>query len=98
MFKLLLSAYSHIQCDSSGAKVHASLREDDYGESYSEGDVIGCFIRLDETNSQNNEIRFFKNGKAQGVAYQGSMIETGIYFPAVSIYMAVRMSKYRNDY
>ena len=89
---LLISLYLyhyHYHYKYSGAKVHASLREDDYGESYSAGDVVGCFIRLDETNSQNNEIRFFKNGKPQGTAYQGSMIDTGIYFPAVSIYMAV---------
>jgi hypothetical protein len=74
-----------------GSKVHNSIREDKYGESYAPGDVVGCFIKLDDTNENNNEIRFFKNGKCQGVAYSGNIITTAIYFPAVSIYMKVNL-------
>ena len=72
----------------SGSCIHQSLREDDYGESYRAGDIIGCYIRLDDVDPMtNNEIRFFKNGIDQGVAFTGFAM--GLYFPAVSIYMKV---------
>lgn len=73
-----------------GSKVHDSLRHDNYGESYTIGDIIGCYIRLDDYNANNNQIIFYKNGCDQGVAYSGSEIPKGIYFPALSIYMKVK--------
>ena len=71
-----------------GSRVHKSQRIDDYGESYSIGDVIGCYISLDD-NPQNNKIIFFKNGIEQGIAFFGEEIPPGVYFPAVSLYMKV---------
>ena len=51
------------------------------------GDIIGCFVNLDDFNPQNNAIRFFKNGQDQGIAYEGKEVPPGIYFPAISMYM-----------
>jgi len=73
-----------------GSKTHQSVRES-YAEAYSAGDVIGCFIRLDLANSDANEIRFFKNGRDLGAAYAGSVVTSGLYFPAVSIFNQVCM-------
>lgn len=79
-----------------GSKVHNSLRVDTYGEEFGVGDIIGCFIHLsDEQNLTSNSISFFKNGVDQGVAYSGSEIPGGIYFPAVSLYMKVIMERIR---
>ena len=64
------------------------MRDDSYGESYTTGDVIGCFICLGE-DSDNNRINFYKNGVDQGVAYRGSEVPKGIYFPAISLYRMV---------
>ena len=51
--------------------------------------LIGCYIRLDNNDFvNNNEIRFFKNGVDQGVAFKG--VTRALYFPAISIYMGVR--------
>lgn len=53
------------------------------------GDVIGCYIRLDDLDPiRNNVMQFFKNGHCQGVAFTGFAM--GLYFPAVSVYMKVR--------
>lgn len=71
-----------------GSQVHRSLRVDHYGESYRDGDVIGCYLKLVEEVSM-NEIRFFKNGIDQGVAYSGEEIPSSVYFPAISLYMKV---------
>jgi hypothetical protein len=71
-----------------GSRVNKSQRIDDYGEPYTSGDVIGCFVSLDE-NSQNNKIVFYKNGINQGIAYSGEEVISGVYFPAISIYMKV---------
>ena len=70
--------------------MHKSVRVDNYGESFGVGDIIGCFIHLgDEQNTNSNRISFFKNGVDQGVAFSGSEIPSGVYFPAVSLYMKV---------
>jgi hypothetical protein len=69
--------------------VTASVRNNNYGEPYGVGDVIGCYIDLDDDDQLNNEIRFFKNGRDQGVAYSGKEVQSGVYFPAISIYMKV---------
>ena len=52
------------------------------------GDVIGCHIALFDDASL-NKMSFFKNGVNQGVAYSGTDLPFGIYFPAVSMYMQV---------
>ena len=50
--------------------------------------MIGCYIRLDDFDPmRNNEMRFYKNGRCQGVAFTGFAM--GLYFPAVSVYMKV---------
>jgi hypothetical protein len=41
---------------------------------------------LDDTVSENNQIRFFKNGVDQGVAFKGADVPKGIYYPAISLY------------
>lgn len=80
--------YSYCYRDVNGAKVHRSVRVDNYGDPYGEGDIIGCFIKLDDANPDNNLIRFFKNGVDQGVAFKGKDdIPCGVYFPAISLYM-----------
>ena len=73
---------------SAGSKVHKSLRIDHYGEPYGPGDVVGCHIALFEDPAL-NKMSFYKNGADQGVAYSGVDIPSGIYFPAVSLYMKV---------
>jgi len=42
----------------------------------------------------NNQIRFFKNGKDQGIAYRGLEVPQGIYYPALSLFnkAAVRVN------
>jgi hypothetical protein len=38
-------------------------------------------------NPENNELRYFKNGIDQGVAYSGSKdVPIGVYFPAISLF------------
>ena len=71
-----------------GSKCHEGVRDDSYrGEAYGPGDIIGCFLNLDIEENENNQMRFFKNGIDQGVAYRGAEIPKGVYFPAVSLYM-----------
>ncbi len=79
---------TRLHCCQPGSRVHKSIRIDDYGESYGPGDVIGCFIHLDE-NEDMNRISFFKNGIDQGIAYSGRDVPSGVYFPAISIYNQV---------
>lgn len=82
-------AFTHYSPKSStGSRVHNSERHDDYGEGYSAGDVIGCYISL-EDDVELNKMVFFKNGVSQGVAYCGAEIPSAVYFPAVSLYMQV---------
>jgi Set1/Ash2 histone methyltransferase complex subunit ASH2 len=73
--------------DIAGSKVHGGERVDHYGADYGPGDIIGCFLYLDVDDVSNNQMRFFKNGHDQGVAYRGGEIPLGVYFPAVSVYM-----------
>lgn len=84
--------YSFGYGDVTGSKIHDSVRYDNYGESYSIGDIIGCYIKLDDYDPSQNHIRFFKNGQDQGVAYQNKEVSSGLYFPAVSLYMKVIFS------
>jgi hypothetical protein len=72
-----------------GSKVHNGIRNDKYGSPYGAGDIIGCFLHIDDQDPVNNQMRFFKNGIDQGIAFQGLEIESGIYFPAISLYMQV---------
>ena len=51
--------------------------------------MIGCYIFLDDQNPLTNQMRFFKNGKDQGIAYNGKELPSGVYFPAISLYMKV---------
>ena len=84
MFMYCVCTYSN-----AGSSIHNSMRDDSYGEPFGPGDVIGCYIHLDD-NVEQNVISFFKNGVHQGVAFSGKQIPPGIYFPAVSLYMKVR--------
>jgi hypothetical protein len=69
--------------------VHSSSRDDEYGKPFGPGDIIGCYLFLDDQNPLTNQIRFFKNGKDQGIAYNGKELPSGVYFPAISLYMKV---------
>lgn len=71
-----------------GRTSHARIMEE-YGAPFAEGDIIGCFLNLDTSRPEDNEIRFFKNGVDQGQAYFGKEIPLGVYFPAVSLYGGV---------
>ena len=73
----------------SGSKVHSSNRDDNYGSAFGTGDIIGCYLFLDDQNPLTNQMRFFKNGKDQGIAYNGKELPSGVYFPALSLYMEV---------
>ena len=48
--------------------------------------MTGCCLSLDDTCLENNQVRFFKNGRDQGVAFKGAEIPQGIYYPAISLY------------
>ena len=72
-----------------GSKVHNSNRDDKYGEGFGPGDIIGSYLFLDDQNPTANQMRFFKNGKDQGIAYSGKELPSGVYFPAISLYMKV---------
>ena len=61
-----------------GRKVNNSSASS-YGASYTDGDVIGVALDLD-----NSTIEFFKNGVSQGDAY--TSMNDGTYFPAVGDY------------
>ena len=79
--------------DIAGSKVHNRVRDDKYGSAYGPGDIIGCFLHLDDQDPENNQMRFFKNGVDQGIAFQGREIENGVYFPAVSLYKQVTLCR-----
>lgn len=72
-----------------GSVVHQSLRRDNYGASFTSGDIIGVYILLDDVFPANNIIKFYKNGVDQGIAFAGKEITPGIYFPTVSLYGSV---------
>lgn len=82
--------HSYAYRDINGSKVHNSNRVDKYGEPYGPGDIIGCYLYLDIEDSNKNQMRFFKNGKDQGVAYRGSEIPQGSYLPAVSLFKSAQ--------
>eukprot|EP01041_Mallomonas_annulata_P004744 gene4744-9422_t len=78
--------YSYGYRDISGSKIYDSKRIDNYGESFGPGDIIGCYVLLNDIAPENSMIKFYKNGKDQGVAYRGVELIQGIYYPAISIY------------
>ena len=47
-----------------GGKCHVSAKSEEYGEKYGDGDVIGM-----EMDFERSELRFYRNGVDQGVAY-----------------------------
>ncbi len=52
---------------------------DDYGEAFGKGDVIGCYLDL-----ENSEIAYTKNGGDLGVAFNvPKNIANYSFFPAV---------------
>lgn len=75
--------------DTSGSKINNSTRDDDYGESFGPGDIIGLYLKMD-LEEVDNEMRFFKNGKDQGVAFRGKDIPLGVYYPAIAVYQYAR--------
>lgn len=76
--------------DLDGSKTHNGNRVN-FGASFGPGDVVGCYLYLSMDDSRKNQMRFFKNGVDQGVAFSGSEITQGIYFPAVSIYKTAQV-------
>jgi hypothetical protein len=47
---------------------------------------------LNHENIAENEMRFYKNGKDQGIAYKGGdILPKGVYFPTISIHMYARV-------
>eukprot|EP00210_Caulerpa_lentillifera_P000492 g475.t1 len=80
--------------DLEGTKQHQSRREE-YGDSYTQGDIIGCLIYIPEQKEEENSsekeetfsgslVVFTKNGSFQGVAFRD--ITKGVYYPAVSLF------------
>ena len=56
-----------------GSKVHKRRRDQTYfHQPYQTGDIIGCYLKIDEINPSNSEMRFFKNGNDLGIAYSGA--------------------------
>lgn len=60
------------------SKLHESNRQP-YGETYSEGDVVGSLLAFAHVNT----VRFFRNGVDQGVAFE---VPNALYYPAFSLY------------
>lgn len=81
--------FSYAIRDVNGACLHKSARNDSYSESFGVGDIIGCFLHIEHSNPELNQMRFFRNGRDLGIAYSGVDIPLGVYFPAVSLYMKV---------
>jgi len=82
--------------DIGGSRLHASERDDHWGgESFGPGDVIGCAISLqrEDQTEEPSIIRFFKNGQPLGTSDNKKdipiafTIPSGVYYPAVSLYM-----------
>lgn len=78
---------------SSGSIVHGGKRSDAYAsKGFGPGDIVGCFIHLDEFIPENNHIRFFVNGVDLGVAFDNKKevtIPSAVYYPALSFYKRV---------
>ena len=74
-----------------GSKVHERHRDRRYSQqSFQTGDIIGCYLKIDEYSPENSEMRFFKNGVDLGIAYCGKRdIPTGVYFPSISLFGTV---------
>lgn len=110
-------------CFTLGGLIHCSKRFDGYmtknivGVGFGRGDIIGCYIHLNDCDVSENHIRFYKNGVELGVAftnnvnhentnkyplsatsnsnnnhYNGCLIPSAIYYPAISLYRQARTS------
>jgi len=88
--------------DVGGEKVHESTLAP-YGEPFKEGDVIGCYIFVEEMKMKSLKkeesgdapepanasfVAFSRNGTFQGKAYVGLNDGDGAYFPAGSLFTA----------
>ena len=88
--------------DVGGEKVHEATLAP-YGEPFKEGDVIGCYIFVEEMNMKSLKkeesgdapepanasfVAFSRNGTFQGKAYVGLNDDDGAYFPAGSLFTA----------
>ena len=62
------------------AKKSNSRRFDSYGETYGDGDILGCFVDLDRM-----EISFSKNGTHLGVAFRLPKNFSDPLFPAICL-------------
>jgi Set1/Ash2 histone methyltransferase complex subunit ASH2 len=86
--------------DIRGEKVHEGVTSE-YGEAFGEGDVIGCYVYIDETKREEKEedattttttsanssyVAFAKNGVFQGKAFEGLNADDGEYFPCGSLF------------
>jgi len=76
----------------SGSKIHNSTRDNSYGSSYAQGDIMGTALDLD-----NGTLTFYKNNSSQGQAYSGIDTRQGWGFGHGSYYGSTIVANFGQD-
>jgi len=76
----------------SGSKIHSGTRDNSYGSSYAQGDIMGTALDLD-----NGTLTFYKNNTSQGQAYSGIDTRQGWGFGHGSYYGSTIVANFGQD-